>query len=412
MSKVVLAYSGGLDTSVAIRWIKEKYDMDVIALTIDVGNERDLQAISARADQIGAVKSLVVDAREDFTRYFVWPALQAGAIYEGVYPLATALARPLIARLLVEVARAEGAVAVAHGCTGKGNDQVRFDVSINTLAPDLKIIAPVREWSMTRDNEIAYAAEHGIPIQATNASPYSTDQNLWGRSIECGILEDPWAEPPEEVYAWTSNPDTTETKEPTYFEIAFQNGIPVSLNGEEMEGYVLVETLNRIAGSYGIGRIDHVENRLVGIKSREIYEAPAAIVLHTAHKALEGLTLSREQLRFKEVIANEYARLIYDGQWYSALHQDLAAYVQSTQRFVSGEVRIKLGRGKCSVVGRKSGHSLYNLGLATYDSGDQFDHNAALGFIKLWALPLSTQAQAQLLPSIGFEGNLLKQAEK
>jgi argininosuccinate synthase len=408
MSKVVLAYSGGLDTSVAIRWIKEKYDMDVIALTIDVGNERDLQAISARAEQIGAVKSLVVDGRADFTRYFVWPALQAGAVYEGVYPLATALARPLIARLLVEVARAEGAVAVAHGCTGKGNDQVRFDVSINTLAPDLKIIAPVREWSMTRDNEIAYAAEHSIPIQATNASPYSTDQNLWGRSIECGVLEDPWAEPPEEVYAWTSNPDTTDTKEPTYLEIAFQNGIPVSLNGEEMEGYVLVETLNRLAGSYGIGRIDHVENRLVGIKSREIYEAPAAIVLHTAHKALEGLTLSREQLRFKEVIANEYARLIYDGQWYSALHQDLAAYVQSTQRFVSGEVRIKLGRGKCSIVGRKSEHSLYNLGLATYDSGDQFDHNAALGFIKLWGLPLSTQAQAQLLPSIGFEGNLLK----
>ena len=410
-SKVVLAYSGGLDTSVAIRWIKEKYDMDVIALTIDVGNERDLQAISARATQIGAVKALVVDGRADFTRYFVWPALQAGAIYEGVYPLATALARPLIARLLVEVARAEGAVAVAHGCTGKGNDQVRFDVSINTLAPDLKIIAPVREWSMTRDNEIAYAAEHNIPIQATNASPYSTDQNLWGRSIECGILEDPWAEPPEEVYAWTSNPDTSDAKEPTYLEIAFQNGIPFRLNGEEMEGYVLVETLNKLAGDYGIGRIDHVENRLVGIKSREIYEAPAANVLHIAHKALEGLTLSREQLRFKEIVANEYARLIYDGQWYSALHQDLAAYVQSTQRFVSGEVRIKLGRGKCSVVGRKSDNSLYNLGLATYDSGDQFDHNAALGFIKLWGLPLSTQAQAQLLPSIGFEGNLLKQAD-
>src|SRR5450432_1052260 len=410
-SKVVLAYSGGLDTSVAIRWIKEKYDMDVIALTIDVGNERDLEAISARATQIGAVKALVVDGRADFTRYFVWPALQAGAMYEGEYPLATALARPLIARLLVEVARAEGAVAVAHGCTGKGNDQVRFDVSINTLAPDLKIIAPVREWSMTRDNEIAYAAEHNIPIQATNASPYSTYQNLWGRSIECGILEDPWAEPPEEVYAWTSNPDTSDAKEPTYLEIAFQNGIPFRLNGEEMEGYVLVETLNKLAGDYGIGRIDHVENRLVGIKSREIYEAPAANVLHIAHKALEGLTLGREQLRFKEIVANEYARLIYDGQWYSAQHQDLAAYVQSTQRFVSGEVRIKLGRGKCSVVGRKSDNSLYNLGLATYDSGDQFDHNAALGFIKLWGLPLSTQAQAQLLPSIGFEGNLLKQAD-
>jgi argininosuccinate synthase len=411
MSTVVLAYSGGLDTSVAIRWIKEKYDLDVIALTIDVGNERDLQAISAKATQIGAVKSLVVDARADFVRYFVWPALQAGAIYEGVYPLATALARPLIARLLVEVARAEGAVAVAHGCTGKGNDQVRFDVSIQTLAPDLKIIAPVREWSMTRDNEIAYAAEHDIPISATNASPYSTDQNMWGRSIECGILEDPWAEPPEDVYAWTSNPDTSSAKEPTYLEIAFENGIPVGLNGQEIDGVELIEMLNRQAGEYGIGRIDHIEDRLVGIKSREIYETPAAVVLHAAHKALESLTLSRDQLRFKESVAGEYARLIYNGQWYSALHQDLAAYVQSTQRFVSGEVRVKLSRGTCSIVGRKSEHSLYSIGLATYDSGDQFDHNAALGFIKLWGLPLSTQAQAQLLPSIGFEGNLLKQAE-
>src|SRR5438876_8800551 len=407
MATVVLAYSGGLDTSVAVRWIKEQYNLDVITVTIDVGNARNLPAIAARAAKIGAVKALVVDGRADFVHYFVWPALQAGAIYEGEYPLATALARPLMARLLVEGAREEGAVAVAHGCTGKGNDQVRFDVAINTLAPDLKIIAPVREWSMTRDNEIAYAAEHGIPIQATNASPYSTDQNLWGRSIECGILEDPWAEPPEEVYAWTSNPDTLDIKEPAYVEIAFQNGIPVSLNGEEMEGYVLVETLNKLAGDYGIGRIDHVENRLVGIKSREIYEAPAATVLLAAHKALEGLTLSRDQARFKEMVAAEYARLIYDGQWYSALHQDLAAYVQSTQRFVSGTARVKLSRGHCAVVGRRSEHSLYNHSLATYDSGDQFDHNAALGFIKLWSLPLSTQAQAQLLPSVGIEGNLL-----
>src|SRR5256714_2793437 len=266
MPSVVLAYSGGLDTSVAIRWIKEKYDLDVIALTIDVGNDRDLPAIAERARKIGAIKALVVDGRADFVRYFVWPALQAGAIYEGQYPLATALARPLIARLLVEVARAEGAVAVAHGCTGKGNDQVRFDVSIQTLAPDLKIIAPVREWSMTRDNEIAYAAEHAIPIPVTNASPYSVDQNLWGRSIECGILADPWAEPPEEVYAWTTNPDPSETLEPTYVEITFERGIPVALNGEEVEGVTLIETLNKLAGKYGIGRIDHVEDRLVGIK--------------------------------------------------------------------------------------------------------------------------------------------------
>jgi argininosuccinate synthase len=415
MGSVVLAYSGGLDTSVAIHWIKEKYNLDVIALTIDVGNARDLPAIAARAEKIGAIKALVVDGRADFVRYFVWPALQAGAIYEGQYPLATALARPLIARLLVEVARAEGAIAVAHGCTGKGNDQVRFDVSINTLAPDLKIIAPVREWSMTRDNEIAYAAEHDIPIQVTNASPYSVDQNLWGRSIECGILEDPWAEPPEEVYAWTSNPDLSKqsngspVQEPEYVEITFQHGVPVELNGEEMDGVVLIETLNKLAGNDGIGRIDHIENRLVGIKSREVYEAPAAVVLHAAHSALESLTLSRDQARFKEVVAAEYARLIYNGQWYSALHQDLAAYVQSTQRFVSGVVRVKLSQGHCSVVGRKSENSLYNHSLATYDSGDQFDHNAALGFIKLWGLPLTTQAQAQLLPEIGIEGNLLKE---
>jgi len=411
MATVVLAYSGGLDTSVAIRWIKEKYDLDVIAVTIDVGNERDLPAIAARAKKIGAVKALIVDGRADFVRYFVWPALQAGAIYQGQYPLATALARPLIARLLVEVAHEEGAVAVAHGCTGKGNDQVRFDVSINTLAPDLRIIAPVREWSMTRDNEIAYAAEHGIPIPVTNASPYSVDQNLWGRSIECGGLEDPWAEPPAEVYAWTADPDTLDL-EPTYHEITFKHGIPVALDGEEIDGVALIETLNRQAGKYGIGRIDHVEDRLVGIKSREIYEAPAAIVLHTAHRALETLNLGRDQIRFKEVVAGEYARLIYNGQWYSALHQDLAAYVQSTQRFASGTVRVKLSRGHCQVVGRKSEHSLYDHGLATYDSGDQFDHNAALGFIKLWALPLSTQAQAQLLPSVGIEGNLLKSGEK
>ncbi len=402
MATAVLAYSGGLDTSVAIHWIKEHYDLDVITLTVDVGNERDLPAIAARAEKIGAIKSLVVDGRADFVRYFVWPALQAGAIYEGQYPLATALARPLIAHFLVDVARAEGAVAVAHGCTGKGNDQVRFDVSIQTLAADLKIIAPVREWSMTRDLEIAYAAEHNIPIQVTSASPYSVDQNLWGRSIECGVLEDPWAEPPEEVYAWTKSPAIgnvilSEAKDlaPTYVEITFQNGIPTGLNGEEMDSVTLIETLNKLAGEYGIGRIDHIENRLVGIKSREVYEAPAAVVLHTAHRALESLTLSRDQARFKELVAAEYARLIYNGQWYSALHQDLAAYVQSTQRFVSGVVRVKLSHGQCTVVGRKSEYSLYSHSLATYDTGDQFDHNAALGFIKLWGLPLTTQAQAQ-----------------
>jgi argininosuccinate synthase len=410
MATAVLAYSGGLDTSVAIRWIKEHYNLDVITLTIDVGNQRDLATIAARAQKIGAIKNLVIDARTDFVRYFVWPALQAGAIYEGQYPLATALARPLIARLLVEVARAEGAVAVAHGCTGKGNDQVRFDVAIHTLAPELRIIAPVREWSMTRDSEIAYAAEHDIPLSVTNASPYSVDMNLWGRSIECGVLEDPWAEPPEEVYAWTVGPGYnghTSVPEPTYVEIAFQQGVPVALDGEEIEGAHLIDALNRLAGTYAIGRIDHIENRLVGMKSREVYEAPAAVVLHAAHRALESLTLSRDQARFKEVVAAEYAHLIYNGQWYSALHQDLASFVHSTQRFVNGVVRVKLAYGHCAVVGRKSEYSLYSHGLATYDSGDQFDHQAALGFIKLWELPLTTQAQTQLLPDLGLESLLL-----
>ncbi len=408
MATAVLAYSGGLDTSVAIHWIKQHYDLDVITLTIDVGNQRDLATIAARAEKIGAVKNLIIDARDDFVRYFVWPALQAGAIYEGKYPLATALARPLIARLLVEVARSEGAVAVAHGCTGKGNDQVRFDVAIHTLAPELRIIAPVREWSMTRDNEIAYAAEHDIPISVTNASPYSVDMNLWGRSIECGVLEDPWEEPPEEVYTWTVGElKDGVVPEPTYVEISFQQGVPIALNGEEIDGAQLIDILNRQAGKYSIGRIDHIENRLVGMKSREVYEAPAAVVLHAAHRALESLTLSRDQARFKEVVAAEYAHLIYNGQWYSAFHQDLASFVRSTQRFVNGVVRVKLSYGHCSVVGRKSEQSLYSHGLATYDSGDQFDHQAALGFIKLWELPLTTQAQTQLLPSLGLENLLL-----
>ena len=394
--KVILAYSGGLDTSVAIRWLKETYGLDAITLTIDVGNERDIPAIAARALKIGAVKALTVDARREFLEYFVWPALQANAVYEGVYPLATALARPLIAKLLVDTARQEGAVAVAHGCTGKGNDQVRFDVSINTLAPDLKIIAPVREWSMTRDAEIEYASEHGIPVAATAASPYSVDANLWGRSIECGILEDPWAEPPENVWEWTAAPDGI-ADDAAELTVTFECGVPVALDGETLDAVTLVQRLNALAGTRGVGRIDHVENRLVGIKSREVYEAPAALVLLTAHQALEGLTLSRDQTRMKEQFAGEYARLIYNGQWYSALHADLMAFVRSTQRFVSGEVRVKLYQGTCRVVGRRSPYSLYSHALATYERGDTFNHASALGFIELWGLPMKTQARVQLL---------------
>ena len=392
--KVVLAYSGGLDTSVAIKWLKEKYGLDVITFTVDVGNERDFSAIREKALKVGAVKSLVKDAKKLFVDHFVFPALQADAIYEGQYPLATALSRPLMAKLLVDTALEEGASTVAHGCTGKGNDQVRFEVSVGALAPKLKIIAPAREWKMTREQTIEYAQRYGIPVPITVSSPYSIDENLWGRSIECGILEDPWVEPPTDVYVWTKSPDEAPDK-PAYVEIGFDKGIPVSLNGRKLNGVSLIRRLNELAGKHGIGRIDHIENRLVGIKSREIYEAPAAMVLLQAHQALEAMTLSKEQLRFKQKVAIEYADLIYNGLWFITLHQDLAAYVKSSQRFVTGTVRLKLFKGNCTVVGRKSPYSLYDFGLATYDKGDLFDQSASPGFIHIWGLPVRTQAQVQ-----------------
>lgn len=395
---VVLAYSGGLDTSVAIKWIEEKYDLEVITLTADVGSERDLAAIKARADLIGAKRSLVVDAKELFVNHFVFPALQAGVIYEGQYLLATALARPLIAKLLVDVARDHGATAVAHGCTGKGNDQVRFDISVGALAPDLKVIAPVREWGMNREDEIEYARRNNIPIPVTAENPYSTDQNLWGRSIEAGVLEDPDVEPPEDVYTWTVSPRRA-PDDPEYVEIRFERGVPVALNGEDLDGVSLILRLNEIGGRHGVGRVDHVENRLVGIKSREIYEAPAGTILWTAHQALEALTLTKDQSRLKARVALDYADMIYNGLWFSAFHQDLAAYVQSTQRHVSGTVRVRLFKGLATVVGRTSPRSLYSYALATYDRGDQFDQAAAVGFIQLWGLPLRVQAQTQLLPN-------------
>ena len=394
--KVVLAYSGGLDTSVAIKWLKEKYNLDVIALTIDVGNERDFSAIQQKALKVGAVKALVKDAKELFVKYFVFPALQANALYEGQYPLATALSRPLMAKLLVDTALEEGASAVAHGCTGKGNDQVRFDVSVNALAPDLKIIAPAREWGMTREETINYAQRYGISVPITAASPYSIDENLWGKSIECGVLEDPWAEPPDDVFTWTKSPDQAPDK-PQYVEIGFDKGVPVSIDGQELDGVTLIQKLNELAGKRGIGRIDHVEDRLVGIKSREIYEAPAATVLLQAHQALEAMTLSKDQLRFKQKVAMEYADLIYNGLWFSQLNRDLSAYILSSQRYVTGAVRLKLFKGNSTIVGRKSPHSLYRLSLATYDKGDQFDQSASVGFIHLWGLPVKTQAQVQLL---------------
>jgi argininosuccinate synthase len=394
--KVVLAYSGGLDTSVAVRWLKEKYNLNVIALNVDVGNERDFSAIRQKALKVGAIKATVIDAKELFVKYFIFPALQADALYEGQYPLATALSRPLMAKLLVDTAIREKASAVAHGCTGKGNDQVRFDVSINALAPELKIIAPAREWGMTREETIKYAQRYDIPVPITVKSPYSIDENLWGRSIECGALEDPWLEPPADVFAWTKSPDKAPDK-PLYLEISFEAGIPVAIDGEEMDGVSLIQRLNQLAGERGVGRIDHLENRLVGIKSREIYEAPAAVVLLQAHQALEAMTLSKDQLRFKQKVAIEYADLIYNGLWFSQLNRDLSAYILSSQRYVTGTVRVKLLKGHANVVGRKSPKSLYNLSLATYDKGDQFDQSASIGFIRLWGLPVKTQAQVQLL---------------
>ncbi|UCE97235.1 MAG: argininosuccinate synthase [Dehalococcoidia bacterium] len=392
--KVILAYSGGLDTSVAIKWLKEKYDLEVVTLTVDIGNERDFSSIRSKALNVGASKAIIKDVRKIFVEKFAFPTLQANAVYEGQYPLATALSRPLIAQLLVELALEEGASTVAHGCTGKGNDQVRLEVGIASINPELKVIAPAREWAMTREETIEYAKRYNIPIPITTASPYSIDENLWGRSIECGVIEDPWLEPPNDAYSWTRSPANT-PDEVAYIEIGFERGIPVSLNQHEMKSISLVQRLNEIAGSHGIGRIDLVENRLVGIKSRELYEAPAAVVLLEAHEALEALTLSKEQLRFKQKIALEYADLVYNGLWFSTHHQDLTAYVQSTQQFVHGVVRMKLFKGKCSVVGRTSPFSLYNRSLATYDKGDEFDQSAASGFIYIWGLPTKIQAQLQ-----------------
>lgn len=392
--KVVLAYSGGLDTSVAIRWLEEKYNSKVITLTVDIGNVPDLEAIRQKALKIGALKALVVDAKETFVKSFVFPALQADAVYEGQYPLATALGRPLIARFLVEAAKKEGASAVAHGCTGKGNDQVRIDVGVAALGPELKVIAPAREWKMTREQTIEYAQAHNIPVPITKASPYSIDENLWGRSIECGVLEDTWNEPPEDVFLWTRSLEKTPAK-PAYLEIGFDKGIPVSLDGQKLDGVTLVQKVHDLAGQHGVGRIDHVENRLVGIKSREVYEAPAAVVLLKAHQALEDLVLAKEQLRFKARVAAEYADLIYNGLWFTGMRQDLAAYVASTQRYVTGTIKVKLFKGNCQIVGRKSPYSLYDYSLATYDKGDAFDQSASPGFIHIWGLPVRTQAKVQ-----------------
>jgi argininosuccinate synthase len=390
--RIVLAYSGGLDTSVAIPWLKEKYNAEIIAVTMDLGQGRELNQIRERAVGAGAVRCHVLDVREEFAREYILPALQAGAMYEERYPLATALGRPLIAKKLVEIAHMENATAIAHGCTGKGNDQVRIDVSARAIDPKIEVIAPARVWGMTRPEEIEYARVRNVPVPTTKSSPYSTDENLWGRSIECGILEDPWNEPPDDIYSLTKSPAEAPDA-PAYVEIEWEKGVPVAVNGVAMPLTELIGSLETIAGVHGIGRIDMVENRLVGIKSREIYEAPAGIVLHNAHRELEGMVIPKDLQRLKQRLSQEYADIVYNGLWFAPTREAIDAFVANVQQKVTGTVRLKLFKGDCRVVGRKSPFALYDKGLATYDEGDQFDHTAAVGFIKIWGLPVETAAK-------------------
>ena len=386
-NKIVLAYSGGLDTSVAIKWLQEKYNYDVIAVAVDLGEGKDLAAIKSKALKIGAIQAHIVDVQQEFADEYLAKALKANALYEGVYPLISALSRPLIAKKLVEIAEAENAVAVAHGCTGKGNDQVRFDVSINTLNPSLKIVAPTRDNPMSREEAIHYAEANNIPLPINLHNPYSIDLNLWGRSCECGVLEDPWIEPPEDAYEWTQ-PVSQTPDEAVVIELTFAKGLVTKLNGNSAPLHILIAELNAIAGLHGVGRIDHVENRLVGIKSREVYEAPAAITLIKAHQALESLCLTRDVAHFKQIIAQKFENLVYDGLWYSPLFEAINAFIDTTQKTVNGVVKVKLHKGNATVIGKKSDQSLYQHNLATYKSNDQFDHKASEGFIKIWGLPV------------------------
>ena len=393
--KIVLAYSGGLDTTVAVKWLIESRGFEVIALTVDLGGQPNIPAIRQRALNAGASRVYVLDARKPFVDHFCWPALKAGALYQGQYPLATALGRPLIAQLLVEVARREGATWVAHGSTGKGNDQVRFDIAVGALEPKLRVLAPLRDgMSMTREQEIAYAAANNLDIEVKPESPYSIDENLWGRSIEAGVLEDALLMPPEEAFFWTSSVDNAPARAQV-LDLDFERGVPSVLDGRSLDGVALVSELNRVGGQHGVGRIDMIEDRFVGIKSREVYEAPAAVILHQTHRALEELVLDAEAARFKASVAQEYARLVYQGKWFTSHRGDLDSYVASTQAMVTGKVKVKLHKGSAQVVGRSSPYSLYRPWLATYSAGDQFDHQAAVGFIKLVGLPVRTQAEVQ-----------------
>ncbi|MDN5012323.1 argininosuccinate synthase [Streptococcus sp. SN3] len=390
--KVILAYSGGLDTSVAITWLNKDYD--VIAVCMDVGEGNDLDFIHDKALKVGAIESHVIDVKDEFAEDYVLVALQGHTFYERKYPLVSALSRPLISKKLVEIAHKTGATTIAHGCTGKGNDQVRFEVAIASLDPSLKVIAPVREWKWSREEEINYAKANGVPIPADLDSPYSVDQNLWGRANECGVLENPWNEAPEDAYDLTVAPEEAPDS-PVYVNIDFEAGVPVALDGKKMKLADLILELNNLAGQHGVGRIDHVENRLVGIKSREIYECPGAVTLLAAHKEIEDLTLVRELAHFKPIIENELSNLIYNGLWFNPATEALIAYLKSTQQVVNGTAKVKLYKGSATVVARKSDNSLYDESLATYTSADTFDQDAAIGFIKLWGLPSKVHAEVQ-----------------
>ncbi len=404
--KCVLAYSGGLDTSVAIKWLTEVKDLDVIALAVDVGQERqDLEFVRQKALTIGAVESIVKDVREEYVEEFLAKCLKANALYENKYPLLSAMSRPIIVKHLVEEAHRCGARYVAHGCTGKGNDQVRFEVGVAALDPDIEVLAPVRDWDMcTREAEMEYALARGIPVPTTKASPYSIDDNLWGRAIECGVLEDPWVEPPADIYTMTADSRGDACGDAEYAELSFSAGLPVALNGEIMSFHEIINQMNDLAGRHGFGRIDMIENRLVGLKSREIYEVPGALTLIAAHKALEDLCLERELLHFKLGMEQKWAELVYCGLWYSPLKEALDGFVETTQKLVTGDIRLRFFKGSCVVVGRRSEYSLYDYDLATYDAADSFDHKAAKGFIDLWGLP--TKVWARQRRKVGKEGEV------
>jgi argininosuccinate synthase len=388
--RIAVAYSGGLDTSVIVKWLQERHNADIITVTGNLGQKKEIVGLADKAYKTGAKKVYIQDLREEFVDEYLWPSLKAGALYEHTYPMATSIGRPLLAKALVDVARRERCTAVAHGCTGKGNDQVRFETAVAALGPELKVLAPLREWEFkSREEEIAYCEKHGIPVTATRENPYSIDENIWGTSIECGVLEDPMAEPPEDAYQRTVAPAKAPDKS-VYVTIEFKEGIPVGLNGKQMRGVDLIDKLNAIAGANGVGRMDLVENRLVGIKSREVYEAPGAVTLHFAHRELERLTLEKEVMHFKAKIAQDYANLIYNGLWFSPLRTSLDAFINETQKVVNGLVRLKLYKGNVEISGRTSPNSLYDTKLATYTIEDQFDHKASEGFIKIYSLPIKT----------------------